>query len=76
MYLIRSYSFSRRDFTGDLKCEFCSNREHRVKCYDDSYFHQHVIPGIKCKACDKSTSDDPGKVPVQTGPRQSDSVVL
>jgi len=75
MYLTKSYDFHRRDFRGDLKCEHCGDEELSVTCYDDSNFHQRVIPGKECKSCKQSTTDAPGKVPVASGPRDPDHVV-
>jgi len=41
-----------RDFTAIYECEHC---EATIKGggYDDSYFHQTVIPGMICKKCGK-----------------------
>ena len=49
-------SQSRRDFTAVFVCEHC---EHEVttRGYDDDYFHASVIPQMKCKQCDKVSSD-------------------
>ena len=77
MYLIRTFNHHRRDFIGELRCEFCKTTVTK-SCYDDSFFHMHVIPAMVCSnvGCGKSTNSDPGKVPVQSGPRQGDGVVL
>lgn len=40
----------RRDFIADYECEWCGNVE-RLDGYDDAYFHQNVIPTMKCKKC-------------------------
>lgn len=48
----------RRDFYADMVCEHCGYEEKKVSCYDDAYFHQTVIPGMKCKKCGKSGGDD------------------
>jgi len=47
---------SRRDFTGNYKCEGCGNIESHSG-YDDANFHQNVTPRWKCKKCGKSTLD-------------------
>ena len=76
MHLTKSYGFMRRDFSGDLTCEHCGHIDEGVSCYDDSNFHQNVIPNMKCSECDESANSKCGVVPVQTGPRQPDSVVM
>lgn len=47
----------RRDFTAIFECEHCGN-EFKSDGYDDSYFHQNVIPNMKCSACGKKSGDD------------------
>ena len=42
----------RRDFNAIFVCEHCGNEEER-RGYDDSYFHQEVIPNMKCPVCHK-----------------------
>ena len=46
----------RRDFTAIYECEGCGATE-KGEGYDDAYFHQSVIPGMKCKQCDKTSSE-------------------
>jgi transcription elongation factor Elf1 len=53
MQITKNYGFSRRDFRADFKCEFCGHEEKEVWCYDDSYFHNTVIPNMICKSCGK-----------------------
>jgi len=50
-------SRSRRDFSAVYECEHCGNTESGYG-YDDDNFHRNVIPGMKCKACGKTASDD------------------
>ncbi len=45
-------SQNRRDFTAVYECEHCGEVETSTG-YDDSYFHQHVVPKMKCKKCGK-----------------------
>lgn len=44
-------SQSRRDFTADMECEACGNIDRLTSGYDDAYYHQNVIPAMKCRAC-------------------------
>jgi len=45
-------SQTRRDFHAIYVCEHCDN-EQEGSGYDDDYFHQNVIPEMKCKKCGK-----------------------
>ena len=45
----------RRDFTALMYCEFCQHEEINNSGYDDRYYHDNVIPDMKCKKCDEST---------------------
>ena len=47
----------RRDFTAIYKCEHCGD-EHKGEGYDDGFFHQTVIPKMKCPICNKTAGDD------------------
>ena len=44
----------RRDFKAIYKCEFCETEVISVG-YDDEFFHEHVIPTMKCIDCDKAS---------------------
>ena len=44
----------RRDFTAIYICEHCQN-EKESNGYDDTHFHQNVIPTMKCKECGKAS---------------------
>jgi len=48
----------RRDFYADMVCESCGNIEKDVSGYDDSYFHDNVIPNMICKKCGKKSPND------------------
>jgi len=48
---------NRRDFSAVYECESCGEEE-KGSGYDDTYFHQVVIPGMKCKKCGKKAGDD------------------
>lgn len=55
MKIIKILSQSRRDFTAELECESCNNKQTLDSGYDDEYYHNNVLPNMKCKVCDKST---------------------
>jgi len=44
----------RRDFTAIYVCEGCG-REEKSRGYDDSNFHDNVIPKMKCESCGESS---------------------
>jgi len=50
-------SQSRRDFTAVYECEHCGHLK-KGYGYDDTNFHQNVIPKKKCESCGKTASDD------------------
>jgi len=50
-------SQSRRDLTANYVCEHCGT-EDVFGSYDDSNFHQNVIPNMKCKECGQSAKPD------------------
>ena len=56
-------SQSRRDFYAIYECEHCGH-EYESSGYDDSYFHQTVIPDMKCQKCEKKAGE--GYRPQQT----------
>lgn len=41
---------NRRDFNAIYECESCWNTE-EWSWYDDSFFHENVIPSMKCGTC-------------------------
>lgn len=52
----------RRDIWSTLECEFCGNIEESVCGYDDNFYHECVLPNIKCNKCSKSTISENGTV--------------
>jgi primosomal protein N' len=51
-------SQSRRDFWADMECEHCGHIEKKVSGYDDTNYHNNVIPDMKCKECGKKGSEE------------------
>jgi C4-type Zn-finger protein len=47
----------RRDFRAIYECEHCGFT-YEGSGYDDSYFHNFVIPQMKCKKCGKIAMSD------------------
>lgn len=57
MVIQKMLSRSRRDFTAIYACEHCGHT-HEGRGYDDSNYHQNVIPAMKCPECQKTAGDD------------------
>lgn len=57
MKIKKMISQHRRDFRAIYECEHCGHEEESTG-YDDSNFHNRVIPSKRCKSCSKSASDD------------------
>ena len=64
MRIVKIIDQHRRDFRADFECELCGNIEKNKSGYDDAYFHNTVIPEMKCKTCGKTSGDD--YVPMST----------
>lgn len=43
---------SRNDFHAILRCEHCGCSQKLTSGYNDAYYHNHVLPAMKCKVCD------------------------
>jgi len=50
-------SQNRRDFHAIYECEHCGHTE-EGSGYDDSNFHQNVIPKMKCSSCGKTADEN------------------
>lgn len=57
MFIKKIINQTRRDFTAVYECEYCSATVESYG-YDDSHFHQNVIPNMKCKECEKTASEN------------------
>ncbi len=57
MFILKIIDQIRRDFTAIYKCEHCGH-EYEGKGYDDSYYHEKVVPNMKCPKCNKKASED------------------
>lgn len=55
MKIINIISQHRRDFKAVMECEFCKHQELDNSGYDDRFYHDQVIPSMKCKSCGEST---------------------
>ena len=58
MKIKKILSRSRRDFWADYECEHCGHITHNESGYDDAYFHNEVIPTMKCPSCGKTADKD------------------
>ena len=71
MKIKRITSQHRRDFWAEFECEHCGHVEMKSG-YDDDYFHQSVIPAMKCPVCGKTAGDDYRPL----APKYPDSMVV
>lgn len=57
MILIEKVDQMRRDFKGKYECQNCKNIDidKNLDSYDDDYFHDRVIPIMKCSKCGETT---------------------
>jgi hypothetical protein len=53
MHIKKKTSQSRRDFTAIYSCGHCGAEMHGGG-YDDSNFHEQVIPSMECATCGKT----------------------
>lgn len=49
---------TRRDFTAVYICEHCGYQGWSALGYDDTNFHQNVIPNMICNKCNKKAPPD------------------
>jgi hypothetical protein len=49
---IKAYTFQlRRDFSAVLECEHCGAEQDLHGGYNDEYYHNRVLPSIRCLSC-------------------------
>jgi transcription elongation factor Elf1 len=53
-------SMGGRDFKADMECEHCGHAQKIRTGYDDSYYHNNVIPAMTCGGCGKNRA---GNIP-------------
>lgn len=47
------------DFYAIMECEHCGHTQENKTGYDDDYYHNSVIPAMKCKACGNDSKEYP-----------------
>ena len=57
-------SRSRRDFSAIMICEHCGEEDINNYGYDDTNYHNNVMPNMKCKSCGEKSPID--YVPMST----------
>lgn len=57
MKIQKILSQHRRDFTAIYECEHCGSIQ-EGNGYDDTNFHQNVIPAMECKECGETAGSD------------------
>lgn len=48
----------RSDFSATMECEHCRHTEHITNGYHDDFFHERVIPAMRCAACGKNRAGE------------------
>lgn len=56
MRILKIIGRNRRDFSAIFKCEHCGDE---ITCtgYDDSHFHNNIVPDMDCSECGKKSPD-------------------
>jgi hypothetical protein len=53
MKILKVLSKMRNDFSAIMGCEHCGHQEKLTTGYNDDYYHNNVIPEMKCHCCGK-----------------------
>lgn len=48
------------DFTARMECEHCGHLYKLTTGYNDSYYHEKVIPAMRCESCGKDRNGGEG----------------
>lgn len=54
----------RNDFTATMVCEHCGATEKLTTGYHDAFYHERVIPAMRCGACELNRAGEPKPAPV------------
>jgi Zn finger protein HypA/HybF involved in hydrogenase expression len=74
MKITKTYSWHRRDFCYDAKCENCNHETKDNSGYDDSNYYNNVIPNWKCPKCGESSNSLGTKVEV--APKYNPNIIM
>lgn len=58
MKIGRGFELHRNDFYCTYECEHCGAETDRRSGYNDSFFHEQVIPAKHCDKCGKNRAGD------------------
>lgn len=58
MFNTKIISQHRNDYTATMECEHCGSSHVDKYGYDDSNYHDNVIPKMYCKSCDKNRAGE------------------
>lgn len=65
----------RRDFTAIYECEHCGHT-HENSGYDDTHFHENVVPNRKCPECEESSNSKRSDKTVIRRPKYPEGVTV
>ena len=57
MHIKKILSQHRRDFRAIFECEHCGT-QYEMGGYDDTNYHNNVIPSFECRNCGKKAPDN------------------
>jgi len=76
MKIKKILSQHRRDFYATYECEGCGHVTPKMSGYDDTHFHQNVIPKMRCDECGKSSADFGDDAARPLAPKYPDSATI
>lgn len=56
MIITKQYSWNRRDFSFNARCEHCGHIDKNLSGYDDANYYNNVMPDMKCSSCKESSN--------------------
>jgi len=58
MRIKKIISQHRNDFSADMECEHCGHVGRNDAGYHDAYYHENVIPAMRCIECGKNRAGE------------------
>jgi C4-type Zn-finger protein len=75
MKITKTYSWNRRDFSYDAKCESCGHESKNYSGYDDRNYYDNVMPAMKCEKCGRC-SNDTDSAPDKTSLKYDENITM
>jgi Zn ribbon nucleic-acid-binding protein len=58
MKIQKFLSQHRSDFSAVMECEHCGHTDKLTTGYQDAFYHERVIPAMRCSACGKNRAGE------------------